>query len=454
MGRNAAGISCDTIHAALLAVRVNPKDIVDLWHGEISHQINLSFKTEGGVMACLTADTIDLPNGVNRGILDLTSQPASVNPSAPSANRPRLSDAVRLKGRTATTSDVNRPFYLVPDSVVPEITMEVREEHWDKSLWRNSLKLHLTGRNAAGISRDAIRAALLAVGVNPKDIVDLWRGEISHQINLSFKTEGGVMACLTADTINLPNGVKGNFLHANRTLADIKVHWVPACFSDRAFSELFDQVCTVREVRTLYDENGIHTGVRTVRVETARGTLPQILHLIHTKEGHHFLVTVKGRLPKCLGCGVLSHTRSNCPQSWARQQHRRQGQQQQKQQHQAPRMTSLGHIPGTRPSTTTKATTGTATTDARPASPADPVRRAHQARPDDCCQSSSPKGGDSTQRAGSPPDSPMTDSEVVPDTQLMAASDDSIPCGQTRFHSMQEMELSSEWSERELSTCK
>ena len=157
MGRNAAGISCDTIHAALLAVRVNPKDIVDLWHGEISHQINLSFKTEGGVMACLTADTIDLPNGVNRGILDLTSQPASVNPSAPSANRPRLSDAVRLKGRTATTSDVNRPFYLVPDSVVPEITMEVREEHWDKSLWRNSLKLHLTGRNAAGISRDAIR---------------------------------------------------------------------------------------------------------------------------------------------------------------------------------------------------------------------------------------------------------------------------------------------------------
>ena len=108
--------------------------------------------------------------------------------------------------------------------------MEVREEHWDESLWRNSLKLHLTGRNAAGISRDSIRAALLAVWVNPKDIVDLWRGEVSHQINLSFMTEGGVMACLTADTIDLPNGVKGNFLHANRTLADIKVHWVPACF--------------------------------------------------------------------------------------------------------------------------------------------------------------------------------------------------------------------------------
>lgn len=34
----------------------------------------------------------------------------------------------------------------------------------------------------------------------------------------------------TADTIDIPNGVKGNFLHANRTLADIKVHWVPACF--------------------------------------------------------------------------------------------------------------------------------------------------------------------------------------------------------------------------------
>ena len=36
----------------------------------------------------------------------------------------------------------------------------------------------------------------------------------------------------------------------------------------------------------------------------------------------------------------------------------------------------------------------------------------------------------------------MTDSEVVPDTQLTAASDDSVPCGQTRFRSTQEMESS------------
>ena len=91
--------------------------------------------------------------------------------------------------------------------------------------------MHLSGRNTAGISRDAIRAALLAVGVNPKDIADLWRGEISHQINPSFKSDGGVVACLTADTIDIPNGVKGHFMHANRTLADIKVHWVPACCS-------------------------------------------------------------------------------------------------------------------------------------------------------------------------------------------------------------------------------
>ena len=408
-----------------------------------------------------------MPATYTRGILDLTSQPASVNPSVPSANRPRLSYAERLKGSTTTSSDANRPFYPVPDSVVPEITMEVREEYWDESLWLNSLKLHLTGRNAAGISRDAVRAALLAVGVNPKDIVDLWRGEISHQINLSFKTEGGVMACLTADTIDLPNGVKGNFLHANRTLADIKVHWVPACFSDRAFSELFDKVCTVREVRTLYDENGIHTGVRTLRVEMARGTLPQIPHLIHTKEGHRFLVTVKGRQPKCLGCGALGHTRSDCPQSWAGQQRRRQGQQQQKQQQQAPKMTSLGHVPVTRTSAATKtpATTprgqdaaGTAATDARPvqpaqpahppqqtepAQPAKPTKPAKPAQPTKTDQTTRPllpvelpQGGDSTQAAGSPPDGPMTDSEVT------AASDDFIPCGQTRFRSTHEMESS------------
>ena len=191
------------------------------------------------------------------------------------------------------------------------------------------------------------------------------------------------MACLTADTIDLPNGVKGNFLHANKTLADIKVHWVPACFSDRAFSELFEQVCTVRELRTHYDENGTHTGVRTLRVETARGTLPQIIHLIYTKEGHHFLVTVKGRQPKFLGCGALGHTRSNCPQSWAGQQHRRQGQQQQKQQHQAPRMTSLGHVPGARQSTATKPDQTTAASRAPPGWGFHPESRVTATQPHD-----------------------------------------------------------------------
>ena len=279
--------------------------------------------------------------------------------------------------------------------------MEVRNEHWDKSLWRNSLKLHLTGRNAAGISRDAIRAALLAVGVNPKDIVDLWCGEISHQINLSFKSEGGVMACLTANTIDLPNGVKGNFLHANRTLADIKVHWVPACFSDRAFSELFEQVCTVREVRTLYDENGTHTRVRTLRVETARGTLPQIPHLIHTKEGHRFLVTVKGRQPKCLGCGALGHTHSDCPQSWA-----------------AATPTTQDDVPRPRPGDQTihrhqgprhhseRAGHRRDSSHRCPASPTTPADRAHQAspaheaKPDHCCRSSSPRVGTPPRQQG------------------------------------------------------
>ena len=99
-----------------------------------------------------------------------------------------------------------------------------------------------------------------------------------------------------------------------------------------------------------------HTpGYEPLRVETARGTLPQIPHLIDTKEGHRFLVTVKGRQPKCLRCGALGHTRSDCPQSWAGQQRSRQGLQQQKQQQQAPKMTSLGHVPVTRPSAATKA---------------------------------------------------------------------------------------------------
>ena len=50
-------------------------------------------------------------------------------------------------------------------------------------------------------------------------------------------------------------------------------------------------------------------------MEIRRENLPKIPNLIKTEEeGLHFLVTVKGRQPKCLGCGALGHTRSDCPQ--------------------------------------------------------------------------------------------------------------------------------------------
>ena len=58
---------------------------------------------------------------------------------------------------------------------------------------------------------------------------------MGHEINVTFSSEGVVIARLNADTTELPNGVKGNFLHANHTLVDVKVHWVPAFIPNQLF---------------------------------------------------------------------------------------------------------------------------------------------------------------------------------------------------------------------------
>ena len=396
----------------------------------------------------------------SRGIHDISNGlpvSTSTNPStAGNPSQPRLWYAERLKAN-GTAAKEKQLSYPVPNSTVSEVSVKLTPADREDSLWESSLKIHLTGRNAAGISRDALRAALVAVGINKQDIVALWRGEVGHEINVTFSSEGAGIACPNADTIELPNGVKGNFLHANRTLADVKVHWVPALSKNQLFVRLFEQLGTVRDARTVEDDSGLQTGVRTIRVEMARENLPKIPHLIKTEEeGLRFLVTVKGRQPKCLGCGVLGHTRSDCPQSSGGYPRRRPGQQQQL----PTKMTSLGHVPGRRPpaamqhTTTTEDTSRTTTegqgeaagaTDPPSSQPDQPPKPDHPSKPDqtDDLQpdksSQDSQGGDKSKAADS--DLEFSQSEEIPDTQQTAASDDSIPCGQSRFRSTQEMEL-------------
>ena len=94
-------------------------------------------------------------------------------------SQPRLWYAERLKAN-GTAAKENQLSYPVPDSTASEVSVKLTPADREDSLWESSLKIHLTGRNAAGISRDALRAALVAVGVN-----NLWRGEVGHEINVT-----------------------------------------------------------------------------------------------------------------------------------------------------------------------------------------------------------------------------------------------------------------------------
>ena len=98
---------------------------------------------------------------------------SSTNPSTVgNPSQPRLSYAERLKAN-GTAAKENQLSYPVPNSMAAEVSVKLTPANYEDSLWESSLKIHLTGRNAAGISRDALRAALVAVWVNQLDIVAL-----------------------------------------------------------------------------------------------------------------------------------------------------------------------------------------------------------------------------------------------------------------------------------------
>lgn len=267
---------------------------------------------------------------LSKGILDLAS---TAGASKGTEQTPRLSYADRLRGTQASTT--NQPSFFPPSSV-GVWKIKLQEGDIDGTLKQRSLKLHLTGRNATGLSQEAIFAALMGIGIAKREIYALW------EVNLTFRSEASVDTCLMEDTLDLPNNVSRTFSPSSGSVVDIRIHWVPAQVSDQVFVRLFQGLGKIRGIHSFENERGVKTGVRSLRLEIAKHRQHEIPYLISMEEeGAQFLVTVRGRAHQCLGCGQIGHTRSFCPRTTRGQQ---QIQRHKVQQQVASKMTSLGEV--------------------------------------------------------------------------------------------------------------
>ena len=95
---------------------------------------------------------------------------------------------------------------------------------------------------------------------------------------------------------------------------------VPGFTTNQLFLIIFVPLGKVREMQNLEDEEQLHCGIRLLKMEVPCENLDQILRSIETDEGQRFLVTVRGRQPKCLSCSALGHTRNQCHHTYKGQQ--------------------------------------------------------------------------------------------------------------------------------------
>ena len=190
-------------------------------------------------------------------------------------------------------------------------------------------------------------AAIHSLEIDDKDILSMWKGESSTDINVTFRTKEAMETCLGARSIQLPYGVTGCFLHEHQAMVDVKVHWVPPYISDGYLTEYFESLGRELEIRQLNDERGRHLGVRAVKLQMPKDHLDQLPHVISTDDKDiRFLLTVRGREPKCLGCGANGHVWAECPRT---SRPRATTQQRRTTERPATKLTSLGSVPSHQP---------------------------------------------------------------------------------------------------------
>ena len=226
-------------------------------------------------------------------------------------------------------------------------------------------------------------------------------------------------------------------------MVEVKVHWVPPYISDGCLTEYFESLGRVLEIRQLKDERGRCLGVRAVKLQMPKDHLDQLPHVISTDDKDiRFLLTVRGREPKCLGCGANGHVRAECPRT---SRPRAPTQQRRTTERPATKLTSLGSVPShqprpaaddvsLRPQQTPATTKENSTHPDPPSLPSSPVVEVPETQDLPPHENSLPDTQDNTLLDEFPP--PSSQTSTVPDSQTSH-----IPCGQTRYRPTQETTL-------------
>ena len=198
----------------------------------------------------------------------------------------------------------------------PELHFEGYEKDYiNEDRLQRIVKFQATGYRS-GCSSGEMLNALIAKGVEPEDIVGIYKVSPSDSVySVLFKFTD--IADLVVSWGSLLAG-KASFdsMKLNEQVVNVRVHWLPLFYDNSILREIlsdYGEILEFKMLKAAHEKVVVLDGVREVKMRVDEVKKHAIPHIVHFNSGQSVLLTMAGRPPYCLKCKTVGHVRGNCP---------------------------------------------------------------------------------------------------------------------------------------------
>ena len=188
------------------------------------------------------------------------------------------------------------------------------ESEW-KSRFRRTVRVTLDVAGRPYSRGDFVRRVTDTTGLAALEAVG--PTQQSHVWELTFATPLQQTQFLSAGDFDV-RGHSAQVSGADSSTVKVRLHWIPYYVSNEPFINMFERhgmkvVADEFEPSKVKGLEHVRTGIRCLTLRTDKvAEIPHIVPLRHGDREMEALITMTGRLPRCLRCNQSGHVRNQC----------------------------------------------------------------------------------------------------------------------------------------------
>ena len=204
---------------------------------------------------------------------------------------------------------------VAPGMSYPQRMRPVRDELDAAAIEKRTLVVKLP--RGQFYARTDLMHALYNKGFEPKQIEAMGplNSNIEWHVTFTDKADSKEYLGLSLEPLMVA-GMRGMVSALSSSVSTVRVHWAPYCLPQ---SVLTEQLARYGDVLGGEWEKSVTKGlehmktlVRVFTIKASPDILPDMLNMYHRGKKYPLLITVAGRKPLCLKCGLRGHVRKDC----------------------------------------------------------------------------------------------------------------------------------------------